>query len=490
MAVPGETSGETDAQFSPLHGQSMWADAALAAGYIYAAPASARRVLRINAATGDWEVWGPELPEDSWKWTTAIAGPGESVWFLPGNAARVLRIDAAAGRPEMLGPSFPERQKWHAGVLAHDGCIYAPPADHGQVMRIDCARRHVGLIGPILDGGNSKYCAAAVGCDGNVYCPPNQAGRVLQVDCKTKKVQLIGPDLRFGGGGGSYVSAVTGADGNVYAVPFNALRILKIDCQRGGAVEFIGPALTPMGHQWRTALLASDGFIYAPPCSASHVLKFNTNPEGSQSVEFIGPEMPCFPAPEGQEKWRSCVEAADGCIYAVPSSARRLLRIKTGACAGASLTAAEVEAEQKRQAEEEEQRQIQELRKADLQKAQQTPEQTPGPLEDGLVEEGDGGSSDDEALEDWPDAEVDGVTMWGPLFTLRWVRKNKFRTALASPGAEVIYAPPYFCGQILALSCDGSKSPAEALQMLGVPPAKPAKKVYDDPPTEDELEQD
>lgn len=493
MAMPeAETEAEVE-EFSPLHGQSMYATAALAAGHIYAIPASARRVLRINASTGDWELWGPEFQEDTWKWTSAItAGPGDSVWCVPGNAARVMRIDAAAGRQEMLGPSFPERQKWHAGVLALDGCIYAPPADHGQVLRIDCARRHVGLIGPVLDGGNSKYCAAAEGCDSCIYCPPNSAGKVLRVDCKTKKVQLVGPELRFGGGGGSYVSAVTGADGNVYAVPFNALQILKIDCHRGGAVEFIGPELTPMGHQWRTALLGSDGFIYAPPCSASQVLRLDTNPEGSQSVDFIGPEMPCLPAPEGQEKWRSCVEAADGCIYAAPASARRLLRIKTGNCNldGETLSAAEHEAKLRRQAEEEEQRQIQEMRKAELRRAEQTPEQTPEPPEDGLLEEEEAEGSDDEALEDWPDDEVDGVTMWGPLFTLKWVRKNKFRTVLASPDADVIYAPPYFCGQILAVSCDGTKSPEAAFQMLGAPPPEPPKKVYDDSPTDDDEDED
>jgi len=87
---------------------------------------------------------------------------------------------------------------------------------------------------------------------------------------------------------------------------------------------------------------------------------------------------------------------------------------------------------------------------------------------------------DPEDLEEWPDEEMDGVCMWGPLFVLKWVRKNKFRTVVAGSNKEKIFAPPYYCGQLLAMRCDGECPEDEAMQLLGPPPPEPPKKVYDD----------
>jgi len=234
---------------------------------------------------------------------------------------------------------------------------------------------------------------------------------------------MVGPELYFGGGGNNYVCAVRGADGNVYAPPFSAPQVLKVDCQEG-SVEFIGPRMTRMPHQWRAALLAPDGFIYAPPCSASQVLKLDTNPDSPATVDFIGPEMPCDPAPEGQEKWRSCVFAADGCIYAVPSHARRLLRIKTGAFeGGSSPSGAEVRAEQERQRLEAEQKLIEEQRRraqeneADLEQKKKS--ETEGKeddkaeetVEDKDLQDDDEEGVDPEDLEEWPDELMTGIGM-------------------------------------------------------------------------------
>ncbi|CAJ1367445.1 unnamed protein product [Effrenium voratum] len=249
-----------------LQGAGMWASAVLGPdGFTYCLPCNARQVLRLSE-TGASELVGADFGEETWKWTAAVLGPKGTIWGIPGNAERVVCLNPS-GHMELVGPVLEGTHKWHCAVLAPDGCIYAPPCDAGQVLRIDCARRHVALIGPLL-GGVGKYCACAA-TQSHVYCPPNHARQVLSICLATKQVELIGPDLSFGGGG-AYVSAVCGLDGVVHCPPFGAPRALRI---AEDGVELYGPELPWMAHKWRAALLAPDGCVYAAPCNAGRVLR-------------------------------------------------------------------------------------------------------------------------------------------------------------------------------------------------------------------------
>lgn len=275
---------------------------------------------------------------------------------------------------------------------------------------------------------------------------------------------MIGPDLRFGGGGG-YVAAVRGTDGHVYCPPFSATRVLRI-CDP--EVDLVGPEMNWMAHQWRCALRSEvDGCIYAVPCNASRVLKID--PSGA--VSMVGPEFPCAPAPEGIEKWRSCCEV-DGCIYAIPSHAKQILRIKTGAAALESPSFEQLEAQKLALSEHEETR----LRAEAAARAQDA-----GSSQE--EDDDDEEENSDEDVEDWPEEECDGVSLWGPTLGQRWTRKNKFRSALAGPSPGMLVAPPYHCGQLLAVNVGAGD---EAVQLLGDAPPKPPKKVFIPLPEEDE----
>jgi len=70
-------------------------------------------------------------------------------------------------------------------------------------------------------------------------------------------------------------------------------------------------------------VLGEDGCIYAAPCSAQRVLKVNC---ARDAVEFIGPELP-----EGPWKFCSLVAGPDGCLYAPPCTSGRALRVDCAA---------------------------------------------------------------------------------------------------------------------------------------------------------------
>ena len=60
--------------------------------------------------------------------------------------------------------------KWHGGVLAGDGCIYAFPAHAETVLKIDCCSGEVKQIGGNLQGRYSFVNASMEYLPGITYC--------------------------------------------------------------------------------------------------------------------------------------------------------------------------------------------------------------------------------------------------------------------------------------------------------------------------------
>ena len=110
--------------------------------------------------------------------------------------------------------------KWHGGVLAEDGCIYACPANATSVLRIDVAAQTLTAIGDSSKlQGECKWYGALKSDDGNIYGVPQNADAVLKIVPATQEVLLVGKDhFEFGGWkwhGGVYSSS----DRCVYGVP-------------------------------------------------------------------------------------------------------------------------------------------------------------------------------------------------------------------------------------------------------------------------------
>eukprot|EP00933_Yihiella_yeosuensis_P024636 TRINITY_DN19095_c0_g2_i1.p1 TRINITY_DN19095_c0_g2~~TRINITY_DN19095_c0_g2_i1.p1 ORF type:complete len:497 (+),score=65.45 TRINITY_DN19095_c0_g2_i1:35-1525(+) len=465
-----------------LHGPRMWASGVLAPdGKIWAVPCHAGRVLCLDPVTGESELVGPELPDDSWKYSVAVLGPDGCVWGVPCNAARCLRVDIKTREVSYYGPEFGVRGKYYAACLGHDECIYAVPSDAGKVLRIDCINKDVREIGHPL-GGTTKYIACAVGSDGCIYAPPFNAGRVLRIDTG-RQVRQIGPELYFAGGGG-YASAVCGSDGNVCALPSSASHILHIKCGADPVVQTIGPEFPAMPHKFNAGILAEDGCIYGIPCNAGRVLRLRPlgldqgGEEGAAkdvSVEEIGPEMYAYPAIE--EKWRSCALGGDGYIYAMPANAPVVLRIYAPAepdedddlalpvnLPDRSDILSEVEVPPPPAPEPE--------------KPQLPPEKRHPVLKIGDLKD----MNEDQLyeLEEWRKIkESQGVSIFGPYF-YHPVERIRWRAVIATASGDRIYGLPHNCGQIMSISCDGHEATAESIELLGpAPPVPPRPKWMD-----------
>ena len=104
------------------------------------------------------------------------------------------------------------------------------------------------------------------------------------------------------------------------------------------SVEIINPDLSTHGDgKWDGGVLGNDGCIYAIPFNASRVLRIDPAAPGGAAVELIGPDL----STHGYGKWAGGVLGNDGCIYAVPRNASRVLRIDPAAPVRPSRTFSE-----------------------------------------------------------------------------------------------------------------------------------------------------
>ena len=166
--------------------------------------------------------------------------------------------------------------------------------------------------------GQQLYLGGEVGCDGRIWFIPGHANRVLVLDPVTDVVQLVGPELP---GKFKWLRGVPIGE-CIYGLPCHADSVLRIHVP----TETITTIPIPYEHEedrlqeWKyhggnTSPL--DGCIYAIPQSARQVLKVDPT---NDSCSLFGPFL------EGRWKWYGGV-IGEGAIYGIPHDSPSVLRI-------------------------------------------------------------------------------------------------------------------------------------------------------------------
>merc|ERR1712087_1007543 len=79
------------------------------------------------------------------------------------------------------------------------------------------------------------------------------------------------------------------------------------------------------GDRYTVATLAANGCIYAPPCGANRVLEIDPS---RSIVRVVGPAIEGIPEVDnGGDKYQAMVAALNGNLYAVPYNSSRFLQI-------------------------------------------------------------------------------------------------------------------------------------------------------------------
>ena len=109
-------------------------------GNIYAIPANATQVLRIELSTSTVSLIGPELhPRVKNKWYGGIKGRDGSIWGVPYNAPSALCIVPHPTHPTVseVGAFACGGWKWHGGARCHStGRIVGIPSHANEVLII------------------------------------------------------------------------------------------------------------------------------------------------------------------------------------------------------------------------------------------------------------------------------------------------------------------------------------------------------------------
>eukprot|EP00948_MAST-09A_sp_MAST-9A-sp1_P000895 g895.t1 len=221
--------------------------------YVYGVPGHHKRVLRIEVATGKYDIIGPTY-RGPFKWLRGAAVPSTGACYcMPSNSKEgILKIDknsivSCVGKhvcnpQQVTSASLPPADgdwQWHGGVLAKDNHLYAIPCNATGVLKIDPSNDKCTVL-PI-DGSpkelqaRQKWYGGIIGYEGRaIYGIPQCARGVLRIDVETQKCTIIGTDVVQSHGGsdmgwkwhGGFYSPTNHI---IYGIPSNADAVLCIN---------------------------------------------------------------------------------------------------------------------------------------------------------------------------------------------------------------------------------------------------------------------
>ena len=198
-----------------IKGVDKWLGGELGAdGMIYGVSGSAKSILRVNPENDEVTLVGHNVKgvpcsqkRGQFKWLRGARMESGDTIGVPSNADCILRISATGdvstfGDRDLLSGFW----KWHGGILAPNGSLYACPCNSDRVLKIAPDTLDVSLVGEPYTGKN-KWYGALLGHDGCMYCVPNCSRHVLRFDTESETTSLLG-DLPEGDGSGTEAQSV------------------------------------------------------------------------------------------------------------------------------------------------------------------------------------------------------------------------------------------------------------------------------------------
>ena len=130
---------------------------------------------------------------------------------------------------------------------------------------------------------------------------------------------LVGEELEERGI--KWSGTLAAPNGSVYGISFGAGRVAKFN-PVDKSMTRIGPDFGDDIYKWRNGAMTDSGIIYCAPWEADHgILKIDTNTDTVTELDVnLLPER-------GDDMWKSCAAALDGCIYFIPADARRIMKL-------------------------------------------------------------------------------------------------------------------------------------------------------------------
>ena len=181
------------------------------------------------------------------------------------------------------------------------------------------------LVGEEL-GGDDKWRGTLATPNGTVYGIPCWAGRVSKFNPIDKSITEIGPDFGDDHDYDLQRGAITDS-GVIYCPLCDSRRhgsrgIVKIDTNTDTAIELdanLFPEREDCYFMWKSCAAALDGCIYFMPSSARRIMKLD--PKNGDAMTSVGDDLG-----GGGSKYSGTVVGIDGCVYGIPFECNRIVK--------------------------------------------------------------------------------------------------------------------------------------------------------------------
>ncbi len=297
-------------------------------------------------------ITGPAIPrvEEGWLYHGGNLSSFDGlIYAIPASAPRVMKINPRNDTTEYIGPEFEGKAKWYGGIVGADECIYGIAHNSTGVLKINPMTQEVSVLAEgTLPEGRWKWHGGLASLDRKkIIGFPNNADSILVVDVMKSRVYKVGDNavLRSGShripqdGRYKYLGGALTADGRyAYLFPCDAEYVLRMDMLTD-ELKLVGPHLTEGENKFQNGFVAEDGCIYGIPQRSSGVLRIvppgvkrwdrngNLLPDDEEHVDVIycGDDMVSC-----KDKFEGGVLGKDGSIYCIPLRAKAFLKVIPG----------------------------------------------------------------------------------------------------------------------------------------------------------------
>jgi len=313
-------------------------------------------VLKIDPETSQVNTFITDpIPnvEEGWLYHGGNLASDGFVYAIPASASRVMKIDPRLETTEFIGPEYEGKAKWYGGITGADGCIYGLPHNSTGVLKINPKTQEVTiLVEGTLSEGRWKWHGGIASSDGSkIIGFPNNADSVLVIDVIKQQVYTVGDSsiLRSGyhrvpqDGRYKYLGGSLTADGKLaYLFPCDAEYVLRFDMVTD-EMKLVGPHLTEGENKFQNGFVGDDGCVYGIPQRSSGVLR--VIPPGVKRYARDGVALPADDEyvdviycgddmVSCKDKFEGGVLGFDGKIYCIPLRAKAFVNIIPGPSIG------------------------------------------------------------------------------------------------------------------------------------------------------------
>lgn len=199
------------------------------------------------------------------KFVGAVMSPQGFGYTVPFSYPHIVKIDIEEETLELIG-NIPGLSKFRGAVLADNGKIYFVPDSSNQVMVLNPETDEISFFGSGL--GGRRFESGCLAPNGKIYCSNAAGTNILVIDPETETTYFIPNSVPC-------IGFCLYNDGKLYTAPFNSNFMVILDPETETVEHKFIPGLDTTFNAYYDVKVAFDGCMYGIPFSAGRVIRLS-----------------------------------------------------------------------------------------------------------------------------------------------------------------------------------------------------------------------